>query len=365
MLAMLASPTRPAPTRTAGAAAASTGAVASPPGRWVGGGGGAVAPSLVGHLRRRRGLEFVAAPAAQPAGQAGRAGEHELRETENDREKARERARVCMAPRLLSFHPLSPTKLPLSQPPGDRPATTAAAAVARPDASVDDDVAASPSPRPRSPRADDPALAALCDSGLPDAEVCELVDLPPADPPILVEAWARGRWLLGLLAVQSTSSFVLEAYADLLRDHLVVSIFLTMLVGAGGNAGNQSAIHVIRGLATGTLTPSARDFARTIAHQAGVGAVLAAGLALGGYGRVALSGGSPLDAAAIGASLFGIVLASVCVGTALPFGLARVGIDPANAGTSVQVAGDVLGVAITCVICTAVLGQAAGALGGG
>lgn len=30
----------------------------------------------------------------------------------------------------------------------------------------------------------------------------------------------------------------------LLREHVVVTLFLTMLVGAGGNAGNQSAIKV-------------------------------------------------------------------------------------------------------------------------
>lgn len=37
------------------------------------------------------------------------------------------------------------------------------------------------------------------------------------------------------------------------QDHLVVTLFLTMLVGAGGNAGNQSAIKVIRGLVRGLL----------------------------------------------------------------------------------------------------------------
>ena len=41
---------------------------------------------------------------------------------------------------------------------------------------------------------------------------------------------------------------VLDSYQDLLKEHLVVTLFLTMLVGAGGNAGNQSAIKVIRGL---------------------------------------------------------------------------------------------------------------------
>lgn len=56
------------------------------------------------------------------------------------------------------------------------------------------------------------------------------------------------RWLLALLVLQSSSSFVLEYYEQLLREHLVVTLFLTMLVGAGGNAGNQSAIKVIRGM---------------------------------------------------------------------------------------------------------------------
>lgn len=33
-------------------------------------------------------------------------------------------------------------------------------------------------------------------------------------------------------------------FQDLLREHVVITLFLTMLVGAGGNAGNQSAIKV-------------------------------------------------------------------------------------------------------------------------
>lgn len=37
--------------------------------------------------------------------------------------------------------------------------------------------------------------------------------------------------------VQSMSSVVLDQYQQLLKDHLVVTLFLTMLVGAGGNAG--------------------------------------------------------------------------------------------------------------------------------
>lgn len=214
------------------------------------------------------------------------------------------------------------------------------------------------------PRADDPTLAALCDSGLPDPDVCDVSRLPPKEGATAVaEAWARGRWLLGLLVLQSTSSFVLDAYAPLLRDHLVITLFLTMLVGAGGNAGNQSAIHVIRGLATGSITTAPASVRATLARQAAVGALLAAGLAAGGYARVFASTGSAHDAAAISASLAAIVLASVVVGSALPFALARAGVDPANAGTSVQVVMDILGCVITCVTCQAVLGSLAGAVG--
>ena len=53
--------------------------------------------------------------------------------------------------------------------------------------------------------------------------------------------------------------------------------------------------------------------------------------------RVYVTNWSVLDALAISSSLFLIVLASVTVGTGLPFGLAKAGIDPANAGTSIQV----------------------------
>jgi len=52
-------------------------------------------------------------------------------------------------------------------------------------------------------------------------------------------------------AVPSFSSFILERFSSLIETHLIVTFFLTMLVGAGGNAGNQSAVMVIRGLATG------------------------------------------------------------------------------------------------------------------
>jgi hypothetical protein len=41
----------------------------------------------------------------------------------------------------------------------------------------------------------------------------------------------------------------------------------------------------------------------------------------------------------------------------MPFALAATGQDPANAGTTIQVFMDVMGVVITCVVCSAVFTQ--------
>lgn len=49
----------------------------------------------------------------------------------------------------------------------------------------------------------------------------------------------RAGWLVGLLILQSMSSFIISRNETMLKQHLVIVQFLTMLVGAGGNGGNQ------------------------------------------------------------------------------------------------------------------------------
>ena len=67
--------------------------------------------------------------------------------------------------------------------------------------------------------------------------------------------------------------------------------------------------------------------------------MLVAAFAAGGFVRVYVTNWSVLDALAISSSLFFIVLTSVTVGAGLPFALAKTGVDPANAGTSIQACG--------------------------
>jgi len=128
-------------------------------------------------------------------------------------------------------------------------------------------------------------------------------------------------------------------------------------------AGNQSAIKVIRALATGAIKPTAPHIEATLREQAATGLLLGGGLAAGGFVRVFMSSGEALSAAAIALSLFLIVFTSVVVGAALPFLLVRNGIDPANGGTLIQVLMDVGGCLFTCISCKLVLVTLPAALG--
>jgi Mg/Co/Ni transporter MgtE len=153
----------------------------------------------------------------------------------------------------------------------------------------------------------------------------------------------RAGVLVALLAFQSCSSFILASFETLLQKHTVVVFFLTMLVGAGGNAGNQAAVLVIRGLATGLL------------GECRMALAIAVPMVAAGYVRVIAFHGTHTDALAITTSLLVIVVSSVIFGTLLPLLLHHCGLDAAHAGATIQVIMDLAGVCITCTVCSLML----------
>jgi cation transporter-like permease len=170
----------------------------------------------------------------------------------------------------------------------------------------------------------------------------------------LHSVYERGSWLIGLLVFQSFSSFILVAYEKLLADHPDIIFFLTMLVGAGGNAGNQAAVRVIRGIAVGTINSRTRN--KFIKSEVGMAIALSATLGLVGFARAILSFRTSMqETLAITSSLVMIVFISVVAGVLLPFLLQYLRFDPAHSSTSIQVIMDILGVLITCAVSTAIL----------
>lgn len=167
----------------------------------------------------------------------------------------------------------------------------------------------------------------------------------------------RSVWLGGLLLLQSVSPFILSRYQALIHSHIFLSFFYTMLIGTGGNAGNQSATLVIRGLATGEI--SRKNAGRVLFREFWMSIALAIILFGVNFVRIYFSYPYPdlTSTIAIGISLVLIVNTSMILGTFIPFMLERFNIDPAHsAAPFLATLMDILGILIYCAVCSKILG---------
>lgn len=175
------------------------------------------------------------------------------------------------------------------------------------------------------------------------------------EPSIAKSARARAPWLLATFAGGFVASIVINSFSNTLAGRLVgLAAFIPIILGMGGSAGTQSAIVIIRSLATGRLREG--EFVTAFVRESGVAATLGFGfgalLVLGSYAALLLrgqaSGGNALrEALVIGVSLALSMTLATVIGALLPIGLHRLGIDPAVSATPfVTTSMDVLGTLI-------------------
>lgn len=126
-----------------------------------------------------------------------------------------------------------------------------------------------------------------------------------------------------------------------------------MLVGAGGNAGNQASVGVVRGIAVGTVNKATSK--SVLKRECMMGLALSLILGLAGFVRAKVFAVPWMETFAITTSLFMIVIISVVVGASLPLGMEALGIDPAHSSTTIQVIMDITGVVITVQVCALML----------
>ncbi|GJQ13625.1 hypothetical protein GpartN1_g5416.t1 [Galdieria partita] len=163
----------------------------------------------------------------------------------------------------------------------------------------------------------------------------------------------RFLWLLILLLLQSVSSVILDSFQELIEKHLVISLFLTMLIGTGGNAGSQSSAIVIRGLATGEIQHW--NSFRALKRELFIALFIAASLSCVAFIRVVFTVHSSKDALTISIALFVLILWAVAVGTLTPLFLEYCGADPAHCASPIlATATDVVGVFVTCIVATTI-----------
>lgn len=137
---------------------------------------------------------------------------------------------------------------------------------------------------------------------------------------------SRVVWLLVLAIGAALTVRVLDAFEATLAEVVTLALFVPLLIGTGGNTGNQAATTVTRALALRDVAP--RDIARVMAREFQVG--LSLGVILGSVGYVLTS---LIFDRSIGL-VIGLTLLSVCtmaatVGGIMPLLAKAIRADPA------------------------------------
>ena len=108
---------------------------------------------------------------------------------------------------------------------------------------------------------------------------------------------------------------------------VVLSVFIPLLIGTGGNAGSQTTATIIRALAVGDITLG--DSLRVLWRELRTALVLGILLAVPAYVRAVTWGTAPTAAIVVASSVFIIVLWAGSVGSLLPLLAAKLHMDPA------------------------------------
>lgn len=185
-------------------------------------------------------------------------------------------------------------------------------------------------------------------------------------PYLLIGLWSmirkRSTWLILLFFGQMLTATAMGRYEAELAQALVLALFVPLIISSGGNSGSQAAAIIIRALTIGDVRD--RDWLRVLGRELATGAVIGGIFGALGFLRVAVVqwlNGSYGEAwmlvgVTIGLALIGVVVWGTIMGALLPFGLKRLGIDPAASSTpAVATLVDVTGIIIYFTIANWVL----------
>ena len=126
---------------------------------------------------------------------------------------------------------------------------------------------------------------------------------------------------------------------------IALTFFLPILIGAGGNAGTQSATVVIRGLATEDIKPF--DFVKVIWRESLLGVFIGLILAFFGFLRALFQQGDWWLSVCVGISMGFTILLSTTIGAMLPLIFRKLKVDPAlMSGPLITTIVDVSGIII-------------------
>ena len=169
-------------------------------------------------------------------------------------------------------------------------------------------------------------------------------------------------WLLVLMLSATFTGMIITSFEDALQSAVVLTAFIPMLMGTGGNTSSQAAVTVIRGLALGEI--EFRDFLKVCWKEIRVSVLCGVVLSVANFVKIYLfdicllktPGLGISEAVVVCATLLLTVIVAKAVGCMLPLLAKKLKFDPAvMASPFITTIVDALSLMIYFRIATAVL----------
>ncbi len=192
-------------------------------------------------------------------------------------------------------------------------------------------------------------------------DIEKMAAVMPSDRPYMktsvIEAWKnRIPWLLLLMLSATFTGSIISSFENALARYVVLTTFIPMLMGTGGNAGGQSSAIIIRGLSLDEI--SFKDWPVVVWKEIRTAFLCGLTLAVCGFVKMLIiEQVSVTVALVVSATLFLVVIVAKIVGSALPILVKKIGMDPAvMASPFITTIVDAISLLIYFKIATLVLG---------
>ncbi len=146
---------------------------------------------------------------------------------------------------------------------------------------------------------------------------------------------SRIPWLLLLMLSATFTGIIITAFESALSSLVILTAFIPMLMGTGGNAGAQVSVTVTRAISLGELSPS--DLFTILKKELSVSLLCGGALAAASFIKIcafdmlllATPGVSVTVALTVSLTLLCTVVSAKLTGALLPLAATRIGLDPA------------------------------------
>ena len=145
----------------------------------------------------------------------------------------------------------------------------------------------------------------------------------------------RVPWLLVLMLSATFTSTIISSFDNVLQRIIILSSFIPMITGSGGNAGSQASVSVIRALSLGEI--EFRSIFKVLWKEFRVAVLCGLTLAVANFIKLLVfdlrgyegTGAPMLIALAVSLTIWGTIVMAKIVGSSLPLLAKKIGFDPA------------------------------------